>query len=81
MTRSGFASIEAESAVAEKRSVKLEKATTCLPAQTVRELRSLLIESTALMVVLLDQPKGKILGLVTLHDLLRAEVSVAKSGE
>ena len=38
----------------------------------------MLIESTALMVVLLDEPKGKILGLITLHDLLRAEVSAAK---
>jgi CIC family chloride channel protein len=72
---------EAESALAEGRVMKLEKAVICLPAQTVRELQFLLIESAALMVVLLDQPKGKILGLVTLHDLLRAEVSVAKSGE
>jgi CIC family chloride channel protein len=71
---------EAESALAEKRSVKLEKAVTCLPTQTIQELQALLIDSTALMVVLLDQPAGKILGLVTLHDLLRAEVSVAKSG-
>jgi CIC family chloride channel protein len=72
---------EAESAVAEKRSPRLETAVTCLPGHTIRELQSLLIESTALMVVLLDEPKGKILGLVTLHDLLRAEVSVAKSIE
>jgi len=32
------------------------------------------------VVVLLDQPKGKVLGLVTLHDLLRAQVSMSKSG-
>jgi len=30
---------------------------------------------------LLDEPKGKVLGLITLHDLLRAEVAVAKEGE
>ncbi len=72
---------EAESALGENRPIKLEKAASCLPGQTIRDLQSLLIESTALMVILLDQPNGKILGLVTLHDLLRAEVSVAKSGE
>jgi len=69
---------EAEHALAEHRAPRLETAVTCLPHQTIRELQSLLIESTALMVVLLDAPKGKILGLITLHDLLRAEVSVAK---
>lgn len=72
---------EAGSAIAENRSPKLETAVTCLPGQTIRELQSLLIESTALLVVLLDEPKGKILGLITLHDLLRAEVSVAAGGE
>jgi CIC family chloride channel protein len=72
---------EAESALSEKRPPKLENAVTCMPKQSIQELQSLLIESTALMVVLLDQPKGKILGLITLHDLLRAEVSVAKVGE
>ena len=69
---------EGESAATEKRPPKLEPAVTCLPQQTIRELQSLLIESTALMVVVLNEPKGRILGLVTLHDLLRAEVSVAK---
>jgi CIC family chloride channel protein len=72
---------EAENALAEKRAPKLDAAVTCLSNHTIRELQSLLIESTALMVVLLDQPKGKILGLITLHDLLRAEVSIAKGGE
>ncbi len=69
---------EAQSALAEGRPPKLETAITCLPAQSIRELQSLLIDSTALMVVLLDEPGGKILGLITLHDLLRAEVAVAE---
>ena len=72
---------EAESALAEKRPPRLETAVTCLPGQTIRQMQSLLIESTALLVILLDEPKGKVLGLITLHDLLRAEVSVAKDGE
>jgi CBS domain containing-hemolysin-like protein len=43
-------------------------------------LQRLLIESSTHLVILLDEPKGKVLGLVTLHDLLRAEVSIAESG-
>jgi CIC family chloride channel protein len=72
---------EAESAVLEKRPPKLENAVTCLRSQTIQELQSLLIESTALMVVLLDEPNGRVLGLITLHDLLRAEVSIGKGLE
>jgi CIC family chloride channel protein len=71
---------EAEAAIAEKRSPKLEPAATCLPHQTIRELQSTLIESISLMALVLDQPNGKVLGLVTLHDLLRAEVTIAKGG-
>ena len=72
---------EAESAVSEKRPPKLENAITCLPSHTIQELQTLLIESTALIVVLLDEPDGKVLGIVTLHDLLRAEVSIGKRVE
>jgi CIC family chloride channel protein len=72
---------EAENAIAEKRPPKLETAVTGLPTQTIRELQSLLIESTSLMVVLLDEPRGKVLGLITLHDLLRTETAMAQSSE
>jgi len=72
---------EAESAMEDERLPKLETAATCLATDTIRELQSVLIESTALMVVLLDEPNGKIIGLVTLHDLLRAEVSAAETSE
>jgi CIC family chloride channel protein len=68
---------EAESALAEGRAPKLEPAVTCLPQQTIRELEAKLIESTSLVAVLLEQPGGKVLGLVTLHDLLRAQTSMA----
>lgn len=69
---------QAEKAIADKLPPILEPAITCFPNQTIRELQSILIESTSLMVVLMDEPNGKILGLMTLHDLLRAEVNVAK---
>lgn len=71
---------EAEAAVAEKRRPKWESAVTCLRQQTIRELQNKLVESPSLMAVVLDQPGGKIIGLVTLHDLLRAEMAIAKEG-
>jgi CIC family chloride channel protein len=72
---------EAQAALAENRPPKLEPATTCLRGQTIRELQGLLIESTSQFVVVLDQRGGKIVALVTLHDLLRAEVEKGKEGE
>jgi CIC family chloride channel protein len=71
---------EAEAAIAEQRTPKLDPLVTCLPDQTIRELQSKLIESTSLMVIILEHPRGRILGLVTLHDLLRAEVALANQG-
>jgi CIC family chloride channel protein len=70
---------EAELSVAEKRPPRLENAVTCLPNQTIRQLQGLLIESTSLIVILLDRPGGRAIGLVTLHDLLRSEVAMGKA--
>ena len=72
---------EAEAALRENRAPKLENATTCLPHQTVRKLQGLLVESPINFVVLVDEDGGKILGIITLHDLLRAEVEKAGSGD
>jgi chloride channel protein, CIC family len=71
---------EACAALAENRPPKLEPPVFCLPNQNILQLQSLLIESTSLIAILVDQPNGKILGLITLHDLLRAEASLAKGG-
>jgi CIC family chloride channel protein len=71
---------EAESALAAKRPPRWETAVTCLPNHTIADLQGRLIESTSQMVVLLDQPNGKVLGLITLHDLLRAQVSMSRNG-
>jgi chloride channel protein, CIC family len=65
---------EAETALAEKRLPKLEPAAVCQREQTVRGLQQLLIESASQFVVVLDRPEGSVVGIVTLHDLLRAEV-------
>ena len=56
----------------------LQKVATCTPSQTIRDLQKLLIDSPTGVVVLLDQEGGKVIGLVTLHDLLRAEVAMAQ---
>jgi CIC family chloride channel protein len=71
---------EAEAAVAENRAPRREPAVTCLPQQTIRELETKVIESASLIVILVDQPDGKVLGLLTLHDLLRAQVAMADGG-
>ena len=72
---------EAEVALRENRPPRLETPATCLPGQTVRELQVLLVESPSNFVVLLDEDGGKVLGIVTLHDLLRAEVEKAGAGD
>jgi CIC family chloride channel protein len=64
---------QAEQAFAEKRVVKLKPATTCLREQTIGKLQQLLIESDTQFVVVLDRVDGQVVGLVTLHDLLRAQ--------
>ncbi|MGO8765679.1 MAG: chloride channel protein [Limisphaerales bacterium] len=64
---------EAEAAVTENRQPKLERLVICLRGQTIRDLQMALIDSTSQFVVVLDRPDGTIVGLVTLHDLLRAQ--------
>jgi CIC family chloride channel protein len=72
---------EAEAAVAEKRLPRLEAATTCFPDQTIRQLQVLLIESTTHLVVLTGAEDQTVLGVVTLHDLLRAEMEKGSASE
>jgi CIC family chloride channel protein len=69
---------EAEAALAANRQPRLEPVTTCRADQTIRELQTLLIASTTNCVVVTDGA-SEILGVITLHDLLRAEVE--KAGE
>jgi len=69
---------EAEAASAGNRAPRLEPATVCRPDQTIRELQGLLIASSTNFAVLTDT-SGKLLGVLTLHDLLRAQVE--KAGE
>lgn len=72
---------EAEEALRENREPRLEPPVTCRPNQSIRDLQMLLIESTTGVVLITDQGDGRVIGLVTLHDLFRAEVSIAERGE
>jgi CIC family chloride channel protein len=67
---------EALAAVAANRPPTLEVAKTCRPDQTILELQNLLIESTTQFVVVKDRD-GEVKGVITLHDLLRAQVQKA----
>jgi len=68
---------EIKSAIAEHRPVKLEAVCTCRPADTILGSQNLLIESPTATLVLNNKPDGKVLGIVTLHDVLRAQVSMS----
>jgi CIC family chloride channel protein len=68
---------ELAEALVEKRTPKLAPAVRCEPRQTIRELQTLLLESPSGMAVVCDGPK--LLGIVTLHDLLRAQINAAQN--
>lgn len=72
---------EATAALAEKRLPALSPATCCQRGDTVSRLQMLLIESDTLFVIVLDRPDGEVIGLVTLHDLLRAESALAQQAK
>jgi CIC family chloride channel protein len=67
---------EAVAGLAANRPPALEPATTCHPEQTILELQKLLIDSTTQFVVVVDADGG-LKGVITLHDLLRAQVQKA----
>jgi len=69
---------EMEGAIAGHRPVKLEPAATVRPGDTIRGSQNLLLESATATLILTDSPDGKPLGIVTLHDVLRAQVSMSE---
>ncbi len=66
-----------ESAIAANRPVPVAPAQTCRPSDSIRDCQNLLIDSPTETVVLTDKPDGKVLGIVTLHDILRAQVAMS----
>lgn len=70
---------EMENALKEKRDVRLLIAGTVRPSNTIRECQAQLIESAAGLVVITDVANdGRPLGVVTLHDLLRAQAAISE---
>jgi CIC family chloride channel protein len=69
---------DAEKALGVKTMANLQPATTCLREKTIGQLQNLLIESDTQFVVVLDRLDGQVVGLVTLHDLLRAQTMMTQ---
>ncbi len=72
---------EIVSAMAENRPFRVEPALTCRPGETIRASQARLIESTTGTIALTDHDGGQVLAVVTLHDLLRAQLSLGDREE
>ncbi len=72
---------EALHAAREERQPELMQASTCLRTQRIKDIQLTLIEAESGMVVVLDRENGTPVGLLTLHDLLRAERRLASQAE
>ena len=71
---------EANRAIREKRPPALVKATICAPDLSLRAVEMQLIESQTGFLVLRDQLNGTLVGILTLHDILRAQQAAAEEG-
>jgi CIC family chloride channel protein len=58
---------------------KLAPVAVCPPGKTIRELQGLLIQSGAHFFVLAESSTTPVLGIITLHDMLRAETEKAST--
>lgn len=72
---------KAQAAIDSGQEPVMQKAATCLPGDHIRQLQYKLIESPTGVAIMLDRPGGQIIGIITLHDLLRAEVGMTKDHE
>ncbi len=69
---------EVRAALKEKREPRLAEAVLCSATASLREVQERLMESPTGMVLLQNWPSGPVEGLLTLHDLLRAEMAAAE---
>lgn len=65
-----------QTALAQKHVPAILRAVTCSPDQTVRDVAEKFLDSPAGVIVILDSTSQAISGIITLHDLLRAQASV-----
>jgi CIC family chloride channel protein len=69
---------EIAAAISEQRPMRREQAITCRPGEIIRKIQNRFIEGSAGFLVLTDKPDGSVLGVVTLHDVLRAQVAMSE---
>lgn len=67
-----------EAALAQKKTPEYQASVTCAPQQVIRKVADKMIESPSGMLLLVDPENGSVTSLVTLHDLLRAQVSISE---
>jgi chloride channel protein, CIC family len=72
---------EIAASIAEHRLFRMEPALTCRPGDTIRQSQTSLIESKTGTIALTDQGNGRVLAIVTLHDLLRAQLALGDREE
>ncbi len=69
---------EALQALHDARPPVLEPAVTCAPTTPVREVATKIVDSPSGLIILIDQP-GSVIGVITLHDILRAQMNFANN--
>jgi CIC family chloride channel protein len=69
---------EAEAALAANRTPVLEPAVACPPATAVREVATRIVESPSGFIVIVG-PNGGVNAIITMHDLLRAQMNFANN--
>lgn len=72
---------EAQAALKQQRVPTLQEAVCCRPDERLHDAEMRLIESSAGMLLVQSYPGGPIEGLLTLHDLLRAQVAASERGD
>lgn len=69
---------EAEAALAEHRPPLLMPAVTCTPDATLHEAERRLVKAETGIILVTAPEEGRLLGLLTLHDLVRAQMALAE---
>lgn len=70
---------EALASMRENRAPRLSAAAAIAPNKTIRDAQTLLLESEHSMLAVREEGSGRMIALLTLHDLLRAQLAFAES--
>lgn len=73
--------LKAKQSIESGKAPVLQETETCMPFEPIRKLQGHLISSPTGIVIVKDKNNGSVMGLITLHDLLRQEVAHAKNAE